>query len=53
MAFVQHFISEVAGGERSLDVAAGKAYSLSLRKFHSWIVRGIFNVSYIVSLLIY
>lgn len=45
MEFVKHFIAEVAGGEHSLDVAAGKAYSLSLRKYHSWIVRGVFNVS--------
>ena len=39
------FISEVAEGEHSLDVAAGKAYSKSLRKYHNWIVRGVFNVS--------
>ena len=45
MEFVRHFIGEVADGEHSLDVAAGKAYSLSLRKYHSWIVRGVFNVS--------
>ena len=45
MEFVCHFIGEVAGGEQSLDVAAGKAYSLSLRRHHNWIVRGIFNVS--------
>lgn len=44
MEFVQHFIAEVAGGEHSLDVAAGKAYSISLRRYHSWIVRGVFNV---------
>lgn len=45
MEFVQHFIAEVAGGEHSLDVAAGKAYGVSLRRYHSWIVRGVFNVS--------
>ena len=45
MEFVQHFIAEVSGGEHSLDVAAGKAYSLSLRRYHGWIVRGVFNVS--------
>ena len=39
------FISEVAGGEHSLDVAAGKAYTKSLRRYHNWIVRGIFSVS--------
>ena len=45
MEFVQHFIAEVSAGEKSLDVAAGKAYSRSLRRFHGWIVRGVFNVS--------
>lgn len=45
MEFVQHFIAEVADGEHSLDVAAGKAYGLSLRRYHNWIVRGVFNVS--------
>jgi pleckstrin family protein A (phosphoinositide binding specific) protein 8 len=45
MEFVQHFIAEVSAGEHSLDVAAGKAYSCSLRRFHGWIVRGVFNVS--------
>ena len=44
MEFIQIFIKEVAEGEQSLDVAAGKAYSKSLRRFHNWIVRGIFNV---------
>lgn len=39
------FISEVAGGEHSLDIAAGKSYTKSLRKYHNWIVRGIFSVS--------
>ena len=45
MEFVQHFIAEVSAGEHSLDVAAGKAYGLSLRRYHNWIVRGVFNVS--------
>ena len=45
MEFIQVFVSEVAGGEHSLDIAAGKAYTKSLRNFHSWIVRGIFSVS--------
>lgn len=45
MEFIQIFLTEVAEGEQSLDVAAGKAYSKSLRRFHNWIVRGVFNVS--------
>ena len=45
MEFIQILLSEVVDGEHSLDVAAGKAYSKSLRKHHNWIVRGVFNVS--------
>ena len=45
MEFIQIFIKEVAEGEQSLDVAAGKAYSKSLRRFHNWIIRGVFNVN--------
>ena len=45
MEFIQEFMSDVAGGEHSLDIAAGKAYTKSLRRYHSWIVRGIFSVS--------
>ena len=48
MEFVCHFVGEVAEGEKSLDVAAGKAYSLSLRQHHNWIVRGIFNVREVI-----
>ena len=45
MEFVQDFMAEVAGGEHSLDIAAGKAYTKSLRRYHNWIVRGMFSVS--------
>lgn len=49
------FISEVAGGEHSLDIAAGKAYTASLRRYHNWIIRGVFSVStmYINNMYIY
>lgn len=50
MEFIQVFISEVAGGEHSLDIAAGKAYTKSLRKYHNWIVRGIFSVRSVITL---
>ena len=45
MEFVQDFMAEVAGGEHSLDIAAGKAYTQCLRRYHNWIVRGMFSVS--------
>lgn len=45
MEFIQVFISEVAKGEQSLDTAAGTAYGKTLRRFHNWIVRGIFGLA--------
>jgi pleckstrin family protein A (phosphoinositide binding specific) protein 8 len=50
--FIQEFVAEVAGGEHSLDIAAGKAYTKCLRRYHNWIVRGMFSVSGI-SLVVY
>ena len=45
MEFIYQFIGEIANGEQALDIAAGKAYSKSLRRHHNWMVRGIFSVS--------
>ncbi|CAI8021093.1 Pleckstrin homology domain-containing family A member 8 [Geodia barretti] len=45
MEFVQDFMAEVAGGEHSLDIAAGKAYTQCLRRYHNWIVRGMFSMA--------
>eukprot|EP00731_Ephydatia_muelleri_P020208 Em0012g1033a len=45
MEFIQVFISEVAEGEQSLDTAAGTAYGKTLRRYHNWIVRGIFGLA--------
>ena len=38
------FLESVVGGEEDLVKCANKAYDESLRKYHGWIVRGIFNV---------
>ena len=38
------FLESVVGGEEDLVKCANKAYDESLRKYHGWIVSGIFNV---------
>ena len=39
------FLESVLGGEEDLVKCAHEAYDESLRKYHGWIVRGIFNVN--------
>ena len=46
------FLESVVGGEEDLVKCANKAYDESLRKYHGWIVRGIFNVSHFSSLFL-
>lgn len=38
------FLETVLTGEQNLVVIARKAYAESLKKYHSWIVRGLFAV---------
>lgn len=45
MEFIYLFLAELARGETALDIAAGKAYTKSLRRHHNWMIRGIFSVS--------
>ena len=45
LEFICVFLESVVGGEEDLVKCANKAYDESLRKYHGWIVRGIFNVS--------
>jgi len=45
MEFIFIFLEEVLTGEEDLVKCANKAYEESLRRYHGWIVRGIFNVS--------
>ena len=39
------FLEAVLSGEEDLVKCANKAYDASLRRYHGWLVRGIFNVS--------
>ena len=45
MEFMFIFLEEVLSGEEDLVKCANKAYNDSLRRYHGWIVRGIFQVS--------
>ena len=38
------FLQKVLANEQDLTVAAGAAYSASLKRYHGWIVSGIFSV---------
>jgi len=39
------FMEAVVQGEEDLVKCANKAYDSSLKKYHGWIVRGVFSVS--------
>lgn len=45
MQFIIIFLQEVLTGEPDLVKCAKKAYEGSLKKFHGWMVQGIFSVS--------
>lgn len=45
LEFVHAFLECVLSGEEDLVVCANIAYEKSLKKYHGWIVRGIFKVS--------
>ena len=44
LEFITVFLDTVLTGEEDLVKCAHKAYDESLRKYHGWIVRGIFSV---------
>lgn len=45
LEFMQVFLSEVSRGEKDLAVAAATAYGKTLRKYHGWVVRGVFALA--------
>ncbi|XP_065834793.1 pleckstrin homology domain-containing family A member 8-like isoform X2 [Oscarella lobularis] len=45
LEFIHCFLIEVVHGQQDLTVAAGKAYERTLRRFHGWIVRGVFALA--------
>ena len=53
LEFICVFLESVVGGEEDLVKCANKAYDESLRKYHGWIVSGIFNVCNYTSLTVH
>lgn len=47
LRFIIVFLREVLTGEEDLVKCAKKAYENSLKRFHGWMVQGVFSVSYI------
>ena len=45
LEFIFVFLDTVLSGEEDLVKCAHKAYEESLKKYHGWIVRGVFSVS--------
>jgi hypothetical protein len=45
LSFIRVFLAEFLKGQSDLTVAASTAYEATLRKYHNFIVRGIFSVS--------
>ena len=50
LQFIIIFLKEVLTGEQDLVKCAKKAYEGSLKKYHGWIVQGIFSVSIFISI---
>ena len=46
LEFICIFLESVLSGEEDLVKCANKAYDESLKKYHGWIVSGIFHVSH-------
>ena len=49
LEFVHAFLESVLTGEEDLVVCANVAYEKSLKRYHGWIVRGIFKVGYVLT----
>ena len=47
LRFIIVFLREVLTGEEDLVKCAKKAYENSLKRFHGWMVQGVFSVSFI------
>eukprot|EP00118_Oscarella_pearsei_P025819 m.308834 g.308834 ORF g.308834 m.308834 type:complete len:205 (+) comp44941_c0_seq1:18-632(+) len=45
LQFIQVFLNKVLEGEQDLSKCASAAYEASLKRFHGWIVRGIFSLA--------
>ncbi len=48
LEFIRAFLTEFMSTKSDLSTCAGNAYSLTLRRYHGVVVRGVFAVSYII-----
>ena len=44
LEFIYYFLDTVLSGEKDLVKCANRAYDESLRRYHGWLIRGIFSV---------
>jgi len=47
LQFIVVFLEEVLTGEQDLVKCAKKAYEASLKRYHGWMVQGVFSVGFI------
>ncbi|KAL0985437.1 hypothetical protein UPYG_G00156860 [Umbra pygmaea] len=45
LKFLKEFLSQVNSGEKDIPAALNNAYGRSLRKYHGWVVRGVFALA--------
>ena len=45
LEFIYVFLDTFVSGEQDLAVCARKAYGTTLKRYHGWMVQGIFSVS--------
>ena len=45
LTFIRVFLETILSGEQDLVKCAKKAYESSLKRYHGWMVQGIFSVS--------
>ena len=53
MEFIYVFLETFVSGEQDLAVCARKAYGDTLKRYHGWIVQGIFSVSDVLEMIAY
>lgn len=47
LEFIREFLREICSGGPDLSECASNAYGRTLKKYHGWVVRGVFAVSFI------
>ncbi|XP_054751241.2 pleckstrin homology domain-containing family A member 8-like [Lytechinus pictus] len=45
LEFIREFLNEILTGERDMNLAATNAYGRTLKRYHGWVVRGVFALA--------